>query len=65
MNNSLNDFDFDVAIIGGGISGIAAAHTLSGSQKKLNWVLFEASQRLGGRIQSIAIDGKIIDTGAY
>jgi protoporphyrinogen oxidase len=61
QEQSLN---FDVAIIGGGIAGIAAASALS-QNSSLKWVLFEADSKLCGRIQSIYLDGRRVDTGAY
>jgi len=45
----------DVAIIGGGISGLAAAHRLNllgGSGRPPSVRLFEASDRLGGQVQT-------------
>ncbi len=39
--------DFDVAVIGAGAAGIAAARRLAGAQAKI--VLIEASDRVGGR----------------
>lgn len=52
-----------VAIIGGGISGLAAAHLLSGRDKV---VLFEAANRLGGHARTV-VAGKRgdqpVDTG--
>ncbi|MEL6208453.1 MAG: FAD-dependent oxidoreductase, partial [Pseudomonadota bacterium] len=40
----------DVAIIGGGLAGLAAADALERAGR--DWVLFEARPRLGGRILS-------------
>jgi monoamine oxidase len=42
----------DIAIIGGGLSGIALARSLSRQGRSVS--LFEARQRLGGRILSVA-----------
>jgi monoamine oxidase len=48
-NNSIKKEDIlDVAILGGGIAGLNCANHLLGS--KLNFKLFEASKRFGGRI---------------
>lgn len=53
----------DVIVIGGGISGLAAAHRLK--QKGLSIVLLEARDRLGGRIYTQRIEpGVVIDLGA-
>jgi oxygen-dependent protoporphyrinogen oxidase len=50
-----------IAIIGGGISGLAAAYELS--QRGLPFALFEASSRVGGLIQSEQHNGFVIDAG--
>src|SRR5687767_14496043 len=56
-----------VVVIGGGISGLAAAHRLSelsvAQPKPLEITLLEASNRLGGIIQTEARDGFIIERG--
>lgn len=44
------------AIIGGGISGLYAAYLLE-SRGISDYVLFEARDRLGGRVQSVALSG--------
>ncbi len=53
-----------VAVIGGGISGLAAAHQLN--QLRPDWpvVLFEASSRLGGVIETIHQSGYLIERAA-
>ena len=43
--------DTDLAIIGGGLSGLALADGLNGTD--VDWQLFEARDRLGGRVLSI------------
>ena len=45
-----HDFKKTVAVIGGGISGMSAAHMLADSY---NVVLFEAEKRLGGHARTI------------
>jgi protoporphyrinogen/coproporphyrinogen III oxidase len=56
-----------IAIIGGGISGLAAAHRLIELSKSTNQpiqlTLLEASARLGGTIQTEARDGFLIERG--
>ncbi|MGH9458505.1 MAG: FAD-dependent oxidoreductase, partial [Thermoanaerobaculia bacterium] len=47
--------DFDVAILGGGVAGLAAARALSARDLRL--VLVEGRDRLGGRILTREIDG--------
>jgi oxygen-dependent protoporphyrinogen oxidase len=50
-----------VAIIGGGITGLTAAYTLQ--QKGAPVILLEASDRLGGVIQSVRRDGYLAEFG--
>lgn len=50
-----------VAIIGGGITGLTAAYTLKHHEVPV--VLFEASNRLGGVIQSVRKDGYLAEFG--
>src|ERR1051325_8466584 len=50
-----------VVIIGGGISGLAAAHRLS--EEQVNVTLLEASPRLGGTIQTEHRDGFLLERG--
>ena len=51
-----------VAVIGGGISGLMCARTLS--QKGMQVSLFEVNAKLGGQIKNITLEGQIIDVGA-
>jgi oxygen-dependent protoporphyrinogen oxidase len=55
-----------VAIVGGGISGLAAAFALE-KQKKLGaaveYVVFESSARFGGVIRTEQVDGCVIEAG--
>ena len=51
-----------VAVIGGGIAGLAAARELS--RAGLEVVVFEGSDRWGGKIDSAVLDGVRVDTGA-
>jgi len=46
--------DLDVAIVGGGVSGVYAAWRLRQEQPHLRIRLFEASDRIGGRLHSVA-----------
>jgi len=55
-----------IAIIGGGISGLAAAfalekHRLAGAS--LEYVLFESSPRLGGVVVTERVDGCLVEAG--
>ena len=51
-----------IAIIGGGISGLAAAFELS--ERRVPFVLLEASNRLGGLVRTDTIRGCTVDGGA-
>jgi oxygen-dependent protoporphyrinogen oxidase len=57
----VNDAVVDVAVIGGGIAGLAAAYELQ--LRGLNVRLLEASSRLGGVIRTECVDGWVIDGG--
>lgn len=52
-----------VAIVGGGISGLAAAHALATKHPGIEVRLFEASSRLGGNVRTLRKDGFVIDEG--
>lgn len=51
-----------IAIVGGGISGLAAAYELT--VRGIPFVLFEASARLGGLLRTEHVDGFTIEAGA-
>ncbi|KAF9599994.1 hypothetical protein IFM89_002467 [Coptis chinensis] len=51
-----------VAVLGGGISGLAAAYKLKSNG--LDVTLFEAEERVGGKLKSVSRDGLIWDEGA-
>jgi phytoene dehydrogenase-like protein len=51
----------DVLIIGGGIAGLTAAKVLKAAGKKIK--IIEASNTLGGRVQTDALDGYLLDRG--
>lgn len=53
-----------VAVIGGGISGLAAAHQLRQLDSNLDVELFEAGPRLGGVIQTTERNGFLIEGAA-
>ncbi len=55
-----------IAIIGGGISGLAAAYTLEQRRRagaEIEYVLYEASPRLGGVLRTDHIGGCIVEAG--
>jgi phytoene dehydrogenase-like protein len=51
----------DVIIIGAGIAGLTAAKVLKAAGKKIK--LIEASNTIGGRVQTDEIDGYLLDRG--
>jgi oxygen-dependent protoporphyrinogen oxidase len=51
-----------IAIIGGGLSGLAAAYQLA-HDRSVEFTLFEASGRLGGTIETVHRDGFVIECG--
>lgn len=51
-----------IAVIGGGISGLAAAHALT-RQSDMQVTVFEASPRLGGVLHTEVADGWVIEHG--
>ena len=55
-----------IAIIGGGISGLAAAYTLDEKRQSgtpVEYVLFESSARLGGVLVTDRVDGCLVEAG--
>lgn len=53
-----------VAVIGGGISGLAAAHMLTVRGTGVELVLLEAGNRLGGVLETVRRDGFLIESAA-
>jgi protoporphyrinogen/coproporphyrinogen III oxidase len=54
---------FSVAIVGGGISGLAAAHRLLSRRPELQVTIYEASRRVGGILRTEQVDGFTIEAG--
>ena len=56
-----------IAIVGGGISGLAAAFAIEEQRRssgaKLDYVLYEASPRMGGVLRTELIDGCLVEAG--
>lgn len=51
-----------IAIVGGGISGVATAYELA-RRDRSEFVLYEASPRLGGIVETVRQDGFVIECG--
>ena len=51
----------EVVIVGGGLAGLAAARRLD--RAGVDWLLVEASDRLGGRVATDQVDGWRLDRG--
>lgn len=54
----------EVIVVGGGLSGLAAARSILKSRPGTRLALLEASDYLGGRTQSIELKGCTFDLGA-
>jgi oxygen-dependent protoporphyrinogen oxidase len=55
-----------IAIVGGGIAGLAAAYELEAARQKgagVEYTLFESRDRLGGSISSEIVDGAVLERG--
>jgi len=55
-----------IAILGGGISGLSAAYELEQQKRagaEVEYILYEASSRLGGVLQTEHIDGCVVEAG--
>eukprot|EP01088_Endostelium_zonatum_P014865 TRINITY_DN3411_c0_g1_i1.p1 TRINITY_DN3411_c0_g1~~TRINITY_DN3411_c0_g1_i1.p1 ORF type:complete len:460 (-),score=97.15 TRINITY_DN3411_c0_g1_i1:81-1460(-) len=57
----------DVAVIGGGVSGLYAAQLLRKKNKQLNVLVLEAFDTVGGRVRTLSADkfGAKLDLGAH
>jgi len=74
MTSATINPDADVIIIGAGLAGLTAAHTLQRSQSTptpISTLILEARNRVGGKTWSIPVDdnpddsaAKIVDVGA-
>ena len=62
MNGFTSNYDYDIIIIGGGIAGLFTAYKLSQTNK--NIILFESSNKLGGKIKTIKNENISYEAGA-
>jgi oxygen-dependent protoporphyrinogen oxidase len=53
-----------VAIVGGGISGLAAAHRIAELAPQVQIALFDSAKRLGGVLETVHRDGYLIEQSA-
>src|ERR1700751_4903295 len=51
-----------VAVVGGGLSGLSAADQLA-CDARVQFTLFEKSERLGGIVETVRRDGFVIECG--
>ena len=57
-----SNYDYDIIIIGGGISGIFLAYKLLDTNLKV--IVLEGNKRVGGRIKTIQKDNTVFEAGA-
>jgi len=60
-----NNQNIDIAIIGAGLSGLAAAHFIKKIRPDYQIQIFEKSKRIGGAIQTHTQDGFISEAGPH
>ena len=53
-----------IAVVGGGITGLAAAYEARAQAPDAEIVVFEATDRLGGKVGTSAFAGRLVDDGA-
>ena len=53
-----------VAVVGGGVSGLAAAHAVRQDRPDARVIVLEASPRVGGSLRSAEVGGVVVDVGA-
>ena len=51
----MSERDIDCIVVGAGLSGLSAAYKLKQRQPDLKVLVLEANNRIGGRLESIAV----------
>ena len=65
MIETLNEApEFDVVIVGGGVTGLTAAYRLTKDAPQLKVAILEASGRLGGKLHTDRVGGFLLEGGA-
>ena len=59
---TLSQYDADVIIVGGGISGLTAATNFH--KQGISYLILEATNRIGGRLKSHNFNGTVVEAGA-
>ena len=54
--------EFDTVVVGAGVSGLSAARALAANGQRV--VVLEARDRIGGRLHTERLDGRVTDLGA-
>ncbi len=62
--SSISEASKRIAVIGGGITGVAAAHRLREISPEADVTLFEGTDRLGGVIRTVRRDGFLLEQSA-
>ncbi|MCB2554728.1 FAD-dependent oxidoreductase, partial [Listeria monocytogenes] len=52
-----------IVIIGGGVSGLAAAYELQKTHPNYTWELVEKDKKLGAKFETVQRDGFLIEQG--
>jgi len=55
-----------IVVVGGGMTGLGAARTLEDARAadpSIDWVLYEAEPRLGGKVHTVRRDGFVVEGG--